>query len=590
MALTKVSGLMINRQINVKDFGAKGDGSTDDTAAIKAALAQSTSLYFPEGTYIVKETLHSESALFIDGDPKAIIKAASPFVGKSVTSGGSPVTLNAIFSMFKGTTINDISGSRISPEQEPSAIFGKITLDCDQVADYGVFVERAPYTEIMCNVYSAANTGIWVGVYCWDARLENCKIQDCVTNGVYLGDAANGVTVDNVAVWGYPTRTVNGFNITGNNNGVIVNGGLSERCENGVLVSGRPGPITIIGMDMEAHSVYGVKCTHDTSEPRKGGPIVIQNTYIDAVEENVWNENCYVIVEGCRFRQPATTSGSHFHSENTYSQFEVRNTSADGSGGSPISLNFDGTTTSVSTSQGSEGESHIVKTASSSSSYKQSYKVQNYGFGASSDYKTFESGILDFQVSNQGGPNNLWTARSLWSINQAINTGTPAIYGTVAVRLEGSGTTQGFIPDTDNAINLGIAANRWKEVFAATGTINTSDGNEKQQIRDLTDAEKAVAVRLKGLIKAFKFNDAVDSKGDDARIHVGAIAQDVQQAFTDEGLDANNYGLVCLDTWYTKDGEFVLPDENNNYPNDAERHDRLGLRYDQLWAFIISAL
>lgn len=46
--------------INVKDFGATGDGTTDDTAAIETAIASVTSggtLYFPFGTYRVTNSI-----------------------------------------------------------------------------------------------------------------------------------------------------------------------------------------------------------------------------------------------------------------------------------------------------------------------------------------------------------------------------------------------------------------------------------------------------------------------------------------------------------------------------------------------------
>jgi hypothetical protein len=126
-------------------------------------------------------------------------------------------------------------------------------------------------------------------------------------------------------------------------------------------------------------------------------------------------------------------------------------------------------------------------------------------------------------------------------------------------------------PLADGTISLGSSAFKWSQVFAANGTINTSDANEKQQIRLLTDAEKAVALRLKSLIRAFKFNEAVNRKGDTARTHIGVIAQDVQAAFAAEGLDANNYGVFCADLAET--GET-----------------KLGVRYGQLFAFILGAL
>ncbi|RAU96880.1 hypothetical protein DQG13_20040 [Paenibacillus sp. YN15] len=48
--------------LNVKDFGAKGDGVTDDTAAIQAAIYAlgyaGGVLYFPKGIYLISDTLN----------------------------------------------------------------------------------------------------------------------------------------------------------------------------------------------------------------------------------------------------------------------------------------------------------------------------------------------------------------------------------------------------------------------------------------------------------------------------------------------------------------------------------------------------
>ena len=42
---------------NVKDFGAVGDGETDDTEAIKKAIASSGAIFFPTGWYVISETI-----------------------------------------------------------------------------------------------------------------------------------------------------------------------------------------------------------------------------------------------------------------------------------------------------------------------------------------------------------------------------------------------------------------------------------------------------------------------------------------------------------------------------------------------------
>lgn len=74
---------------SVKDFGAKGDGSTDDTAAINRALYQLFSrttnteirraLFFPAGTYIVTDVLKipTYAKLVGDGHNSSIIKGTS---------------------------------------------------------------------------------------------------------------------------------------------------------------------------------------------------------------------------------------------------------------------------------------------------------------------------------------------------------------------------------------------------------------------------------------------------------------------------------------------------------------------------------
>lgn len=76
MSLTKVSYSMIQgTPVNVLDFGAKGDGVTDDTSAIQAALDSSVvaSVYFPPGEYLISECLNNTDGYrCLFGQPGAI--------------------------------------------------------------------------------------------------------------------------------------------------------------------------------------------------------------------------------------------------------------------------------------------------------------------------------------------------------------------------------------------------------------------------------------------------------------------------------------------------------------------------------------
>jgi len=74
MTLTKVTNSMVvGAPINVKDYGAKGDATTDDTAAIQSALnavsATGNCVYFPKGEYLITSSLSvSKQATYILGE------------------------------------------------------------------------------------------------------------------------------------------------------------------------------------------------------------------------------------------------------------------------------------------------------------------------------------------------------------------------------------------------------------------------------------------------------------------------------------------------------------------------------------------
>ena len=181
------------------------------------------------------------------------------------------------------------------------------------------------------------------------------------------------------------------------------------------------------------------------------------------------------------------------------------------------------------------------------------------------------------------------------------------------IALDASGNS--VLPSTDtggnqdNVVDIGASSARYDDVFATNGTIQTSDEREKQQIASLTDAEMTAAKAISKLFKTFKWNDSVTEKGDNARTHAGVIAQQVETAMSDAGLNAGNYAFFISDTWWETQTEVaaVEADEENGIeakdaytevmsyptqeaaPEGATERNRKGIRYPELLSFIGAA-
>ena len=210
------------------------------------------------------------------------------------------------------------------------------------------------------------------------------------------------------------------------------------------------------------------------------------------------------------------------------------------------------------------------------------------------------SGFTDGQVGSY-----IRTLRngSLGSYN--LTFGTTASTGSDAVermRIDKSGN---ITPGSDNTQTLGSASFRWSEVFAGTGTINTSDAREKTSVRGMTKSEVSAAKDLSKEIGIYQFLAAVEKKGDEARRHVGLTVQRAIEIMAAHGLEPFNYGFICFDAWddifvehaevlavkaveESEESEAVEAVEAREAWTEKTREagDRYAFRYDQLNLFI----
>lgn len=154
-----------------------------------------------------------------------------------------------------------------------------------------------------------------------------------------------------------------------------------------------------------------------------------------------------------------------------------------------------------------------------------------------------------------------------------------------------SASTGSFYPITDNAFNIGGPVNRPMQIYAVTGTINTSDAREKLWHGAPDAAERRAGRRIAAELGFFQWLTQVEAKGaEKARYHFGVRAQAVWSIMAEEGLIApvapgeppdSRYAFLCYDRW----------DEECDAEGAIVRAagDRFGIRPDQLALFLIAA-
>ena len=116
MALTKVSYSMITgAPVNVKDFGAVGDGVANDTTAIQNAITAFANIYFPPGTYLITSQINVSAGKTIRGYGAALKPGTNnmTIMGNNGSFLSSFIVEGLEFSDYDGTTTN-VSGLTLS--------------------------------------------------------------------------------------------------------------------------------------------------------------------------------------------------------------------------------------------------------------------------------------------------------------------------------------------------------------------------------------------------------------------------------------------------------------------------------------------
>lgn len=153
--------------LDVKYFGAKGDGTTDDTTAIQNALnamSAGSSLFFPPGTYKVSSDLTigvGQVKIFGSGKTSKIVLAD----GKKISSSGhSDIEVSSIWIDGTNYATGTSSGNllKITGTTASSRVSNIFVHDCyfSNATFYGIYIEFATDVRVsnnyLTNIYYSA--------------------------------------------------------------------------------------------------------------------------------------------------------------------------------------------------------------------------------------------------------------------------------------------------------------------------------------------------------------------------------------------------------------------------------------------------
>ena len=609
--------------VSVKDFGAVGDGVTDDTAAVTAAAATGKPVHFPAGTYLVDAAYNPD---FYMCGPGQIAKAQG-------SAGGSDVCYNPIRDVavyapslyqrtMQGITYplpqqSSYNGNCYVTAFAPGSALRDASKHIKYVSAFGIGCGSAPldwqFTDcfgtdaMMYAGYSSRNVALGSEVMAWGGAPDQQWLR--TYNHDWWRKPA-----DNPFVPGEPGWAANTLEAKFPGIGTRIDQFADYATEGDDFTNN-----TAAGRDAGCHivhgygnSFFGYGAGAEVFDGH-GNAAIGQNALRDAVfvqnatavgayagRDNLDGEgNTFIGCAAGRTVQGGTGAVvvGYFAADGTTTSADDAIIIGHNAGKSIANLDnclFIGTSATVPAIGGDLASNKIgINLAPSSvrarlhlcgSTPTGSSRAPHYdgllvdgGYSAGVTLETTGYAGIFFASATKTTAGGFTYAHGSNSITVRTN-------NTDVVRF----TDSAFRPmPNDSSINLGQAGNLWKEVFAAAGTINTSDARQKANVADPDEALLRAWGRVG--VRVFQMRDAIDQKGEEAaRLHVGVVAQEVQTAFEAEGLDASRYGLFCHDEWAAQPEE---RDETGRVMEPArEAGDRYGIRYAEALALECACL
>ena len=335
------AGNQQTRVYNVRDpqFGATGNGSTDDTAAIQAAVtacigAGSGIVFFPPGTYKIS------SALAVNAGPV------------SITLQGSGPQASII--KQTSTTANGITISSSSGEVDNPQVFGLQILGPGSGSGTGVSVSAAagasPVESLSMRDVLIESFGGWgfIGETIITSILDNVTCQSNRAGGFYLeaGGAGDGSSTTMTSCYAL-LNTGRGYYISGQVYSVLSGCAADSNYLGYEILNGTT--ISLVGCGCESTVAPGGSNSLDGTSFKINGPnsfsLISCRSLINPARAFWFTGGCYSgVVMACEEVSPAGTATASFQTDSGTTQtfIQCNGSTAQSLAGDDIWIGYNG--------------------------------------------------------------------------------------------------------------------------------------------------------------------------------------------------------------------------------------------------------
>jgi len=265
-------------QINVKEYGAVGDGLTDDVVALQNSInavnaAGGGTIYFPYGTYLISTQLNLCSNLQLESNSGAVIKLKDNSVG-SLTNGA----------MLYATSKTDIQIIGITLDGNKS--------NNDINDNYGDGIRLSNVQRAIihrCYIYNVPRDGISIAEQIAGANSHINISENLVTGSGSVSQTTGGegilvvegkyISVSNNICWSNKLRGIDIETLTATITYWSLVGNICYYNESGITVNGATSG-NVVGNSCNENTIYGISLA--SSAPTNGYITISGNNVVGA--------------------------------------------------------------------------------------------------------------------------------------------------------------------------------------------------------------------------------------------------------------------------------------------------------------------